>query len=179
MSGASGAVLGIKLLEAITHFPEWESHLVISSGARRTIREETSYTVAEVESLATEIYPIEDIGASISSGTFKTAGMVIIPCAMKTVAGVRAGYSENLILRAADVVIKERRPLVVVAREAPLSPIHLENLLHLARLGTIVIPPVLTYYNHPETIEDMSNHVVGKVLEVFGLEFARYKRWKE
>lgn len=177
MSGASGAILGIELLKALQDFPDWESHLVISKGARRTIEHETSLKVAEVEALATRCHPLEDVGASIASGTFKTRGMVIVPCSMKTLAGVATGYSDNLLLRAADVVIKERRNLVLVARESPLSPLHLRNMQSAADLGAIILPPVLTFYNHPFTIEDMTRHMVGKILDIFGLEMSRFQRW--
>lgn len=177
MSGASGAVLGVELLKALHAFPGWESHLVISGGARRTIEHETGMTVKEVEALATRCHPLEDIGASIASGTFKTRGMVIVPCSMKTLSGVATGYSDNLLLRAADVTIKERRDLVLVARESPLSPLHLRNMQAASDLGAIILPPVLTFYNHPFVIEDMTRHIVGKILDVFGLEMPRFQRW--
>ena len=177
MSGASGAILGIELLKAIGEFPGWESHLVISGGARRTIEHETPFRVEDVMALATRSHPLEDVGASIASGTFKTQGMIIVPCSMKTLAGVATGYSDNLLLRAADVVIKERRKLVLVARESPLSPLHLRNLQAVADLGGIILPPMLTFYNMPETIEDMTRHMVGKMLDVFGLELPRFRRW--
>jgi polyprenyl P-hydroxybenzoate/phenylacrylic acid decarboxylase-like protein len=177
ISGASGAILGIELLKAMRAMPGWETHLVVSEGARRTIAHETAYTMAEVEALATRHHPIEDVGALVASGTFKTAGMVIVPCSMKTVAGVASGYSDNLLLRAADVALKERRKLVLVARESPLSPIHLRNLQTVADLGVVILPPVLTFYNHPASIEDMARHIVGKVLDVFGLELPQFQRW--
>jgi len=178
ISGASGAILGIELLKTMRQqFPSWETHLVISAGARRTIQLETSYSLEEVQSLATKCHPIEDVGASIASGTFKTEGMVVVPCSMKTVAGVASGFSTNLLLRAADVVIKERRKLVLVTRESPLSSIHLHNMNVVASAGAIVLPPVLTFYNHPETIEDMTRHIVGKILDVFQLEIVGFERW--
>jgi polyprenyl P-hydroxybenzoate/phenylacrylic acid decarboxylase-like protein len=178
ISGASGAVLGIELLKTMRQqFPAWETHLVISAGARRTIQLETNYSFEEVQSLATKFHPIEDVGASIASGTFKTEGMVVVPCSMKTVAGVASGFSTNLLLRAADVVIKERRKLVLVARESPLSAIHLHNMNVVASAGAIVLPPVLTFYNHPKTIEDMTRHIVGKILDVFQLEIVGFERW--
>jgi 4-hydroxy-3-polyprenylbenzoate decarboxylase len=178
ISGASGAIIGIDLLNTMRkQFPEWETHLVISSGARRTIEHETSYSIQEVESLATKCHPLDDVGASIASGTFKTAGMVVVPCSMKTVAGIASGFSTNLLLRAADVIIKERRKLVLVARESPLSAIHLHNMNTVASAGAIVLPPVLTFYNHPQTIEDMTRHIVGKILDIFDLEIGGFKRW--
>ncbi|MGA3127357.1 MAG: UbiX family flavin prenyltransferase [Candidatus Korobacteraceae bacterium] len=178
ISGASGAILGIDLLKTMRQqFPSWETHLVISGGARRTIEQETSYSIEEVESLATKCHSLENIGASIASGTFKTAGMVVVPCSMKTVAGVAHGMSTNLLLRAADVTIKERRKLVLVARESPLSSIHLHNLTMVASVGAIVMPPVMTFYNHPRSIEDMTRHIVGKILDVFDLEIGGFQRW--
>ncbi|WP_025773807.1 UbiX family flavin prenyltransferase [Neomoorella thermoacetica] len=178
ISGASGAQLGIELLKSMRNYPQWETHLVISKGGVRTIEQETNLTVKEVEALATKVYPIEDIGASIASGTFKTEGMVVIPCSMKTIAGIASGFSENLVLRAADVTLKERRPLVLVTRETPLSPIHLKNMYYLSQLGAIILPPVLSFYNHPNTIEDLVKHIVGKVLDVFHLELEGFKRYE-
>lgn len=179
MSGASGAILGIELLKAMQTFPEWESHLVISEGARRTIAHETSWRVQDVEALATACYPIGDIGANPASGTYKAEGMVIVPCSMKTVAGVATGYSDNLLLRAADVTLKERRKLVLVARESPLSSLHLRNLQSASELGAMILPPVMTFYNHPQSLEDMTLHIVGKILDRFGLEHPRFQRWEQ
>lgn len=178
ITGATGAQLGIELLRKMQSFSEWETHLVISDGARRTIEEETHWTVKEIEALATKVYSAQDIGASLASGTFKTEGMVIIPCSMKTVAGIASGYSDNLILRAADVTIKERRPLVLVARESPFSPIHLENMLFLAKQGVFIVPPMLSFYHGAEKIDDLIQHVVGKVLDLFHLEMPGYRRWE-
>jgi polyprenyl P-hydroxybenzoate/phenylacrylic acid decarboxylase-like protein len=177
ISGASGAILGIELLQAMRGFPEWETHLVVSNGGRRTIAYETSWTLQAVAALATRFHPIEDVGALIASGTFKTNGMVVAPCSMKTVAGVASGYSDNLLLRAADVVLKERRPLVLVARESPLSVVHLRNLQTVAEMGVVVMPPVLTFYNRPAGVEDMTRHMIGKILDVFDLELPGFRRW--
>jgi 4-hydroxy-3-polyprenylbenzoate decarboxylase len=179
MSGASGAVLGIEVLKVLRENPQWETHLVISKGAELTIAEETEYTLDEVKSLAVKVYDIKNIGESIASGTFKTEGMIIVPCSMKTVAGIASGYSENLLLRAADVTIKERRNLVIVARESPLSTIHLRNLLVLAQSGAIIIPPMVTYYNKPLSLEDMNRQIVGKILDKFGIEVTGFNRWGE
>ena len=177
ISGASGAEIGIQLLQAMQRQPEWETHLVISEGARQTIKLETAYSVEQVEALATHCHCLDDVSVGIASGTFKTEGMVVAPCSMKTVAGIAHGYSQNLLLRAADVVIKERRKLVLVARESPLSSVHLNNLLILANAGVVILPPVLTYYHRPATIQDMTTHIVGKILDVFGIELAGFKRW--
>lgn len=179
MSGASGASLGIQMLEILRENTEWESHLVISKGAEETIKQETEYTVEDVMKLADKVYAIKDIGANIASGTFKTEGMVIVPCSMKTVAGIACGYSDNLLLRAADVTIKERRNLVLVARESPLSTIHLRNMLSLSELGAIIMPPMITYYNKPHDINDLNRHIIGKVLDRFGIEIRGFNRWGE
>ena len=177
MSGASGAIIGIELLRAMRRFAEWETHLVISDGARRTIQLETALPVREVESLATQCHPLDDVGASIASGSFRTEGMVIVPCSMKTLACVANGVALNVLLRAADVTLKERRKLVLVARESPLSLVHLRNLHTAAQQGAVVLPPMMTFYNHPASIEDMTLHVVGKILDVFGLDLPGFSRW--
>jgi polyprenyl P-hydroxybenzoate/phenylacrylic acid decarboxylase-like protein len=155
----------------------WETHLVISSGARRTIKLELTQTYEQIEALATENHDLQNVGASIASGTFKTEGMVVIPCSMKTVAGIAHGYSDNLLLRAADVTLKENRPLVLVARETPLSSIHLKNMLTLANYGVRILPPMMTFYNKPKTIKSMQVHIIGKVLNEFGIEVPDFKRW--
>jgi polyprenyl P-hydroxybenzoate/phenylacrylic acid decarboxylase-like protein len=178
ISGASCACLAVKLLEAMQQQEDWETHLVISGGARRTIVHETNVTVDYVESLATRAYPIHDVGANLASGTFKVEGMVIVPCAMKTLAGVVQGYSDNLLLRAADVNIKEKRKLVMVTRETPLSPIHLRNMCELVNMGVTIMPPMLTYYNMPQTLDDMNTHIVGKILSEFGIELRKFRRWE-
>lgn len=177
ISGASCASLAILLLKEMSKIKDWETHVVVSNGARRTLEYETCYTLDDVKSLATELHPLENVGASIASGTFKTEGMVIVPCSMKTLAGVAHGYSDNLLLRAADVVLKERRKLVLVARETPLNLIHLNNMVTLASIGAIIMPPMLTGYNRPETLEDAEMHIVGKIMNEFGLEASGFRRW--
>lgn len=177
MSGASGAIIGVRLLEALQGHPDCETHLVLSRGAERTIREETDYTVDRVCSLAHVTHDIRDVGASIASGSFGAAGMVVAPCSMKTLAGIVSGYSDNLLLRAADVTIKERRPLILVAREAPLSGIHLSNMLKAHQNGCTVLPPVPAFYNRPATVEDVVDHIVGKILRYFDLSFEKYRPW--
>ena len=179
MSGASGASLGIELLETLRENPDYETHLVISRGAEETILYETEYTVADVMALADKSHDINNIGASIASGTFRTEGMIIVPCSMKTVAGIACGYSDNLLLRAADVVIKEQRRLVLATRESPLSVIHLKNMLTLAELGAFIIPPMVTYYNKPTSLKDMNRHIIGKILDKFGIEISGFNRWCE
>ncbi len=179
MSGASGAILGIEILKTLKKYPDWESHLVISKGAEQTILEETNYKLIDVINLADKTYSLKDIGASIASGTFRTEGMVIVPCSMKTAAGIACGYSDNLLLRAADVTIKERRKLVLVPRESPLSTIHLRNLLSLSELGTIIVPPMMSYYNKPASVEDLNTHIIGKILDKFHIEVNGFNRWGE
>lgn len=177
MSGASGAALGIELLKALQGFPDWESHLVISDGARAIIECETGFSAQEVAAMATRCHAPEDLGACIASGTFRTRGMVIVPCSMKTLAGVATGYADNLLLRAADVALKERRKLVLVARESPLSTLHLRNMQTASELGALILPPMLAFYHRPSCIEDMTRHTVGKILDVFGLEMPGFRRW--
>lgn len=177
ISGASGAPLAVGLLRAMRGLPDWEAHLVISRSGARTLKHETGLGEADLADLAAAIYDPGDIGASIASGTFRTEGMVIVPCSMKTVAGVSMGYAENLLLRAADVTLKERRKLVVAARESPLSVIHLRNLLTLAEAGAVVMPPMLAYYTLPESLEDATRHMVGRILAEFDIEYDGLKRW--
>ncbi len=177
VSGASGAGLAVNLLEVLRGEEDWESHLVVSGGAERTLRHELNMSLDDLARLADTVYPLDDIGAAIASGTFRSEGMAIVPCSMKTLAGVAHGYSDNLLLRAADVIMKERRKLVLMTRETPLSLIHLQNMTTLASFGAVILPPMLTYYNRPRTLQDMNDHMVGKVLSEFGLEHPRFKRW--
>jgi len=179
ISGASGATLGIELLHVLHEMPEWETHLVLSGGACRTIQLETGNTVTEVEALADYVHPQEDIGAGIASGTFKTEGMIVVPCSMKTLAGIANGFSENLMLRAADVTLKERRTLVLVPRETPLNKIHLRNMQYCADAGAILLPPVVSWYNGSKTIQDLTRHLVGKMLAFFDIDLPGYRRWGE
>src|SRR3981081_2475952 len=150
MTGSTGAIFGIRLLEALKH-SEVESHLIISKWAQRTIEHETRHTLEQVRSLATVVHSQGDMGASISSGSFITEGMVVIPCSVRTLGGIANGYGEHLVHRAADVILKERRRLVLVVRETPLSEVHLENMLKLARMGVVMLPPMPAFYNHPQT----------------------------
>lgn len=179
MSGASGAILGIKLLKILKEKTDYESHLVLSKGAEETIIQETEYKLSDVMGLADCVYDINNIGDKIASGTFQTEGMIIIPCSMKTLAGIATGYSDNLLLRAADVTIKEGRRLVIVPRESPLSSVHLRNMLTLSQDGVILIPPMITYYNNPHSVDDMNTHIIGKILERFHIELDGFKRWGE
>lgn len=178
VSGASGAALALDFVKALHSVPGWEAHLVVTPAAERTFALEGDSTLAELLREADCVYDIRDIAASISSGTFKTAGMVVIPCSMKTVAGIASGYSDNLLLRAADVTLKERRRLVLVVRESPFSTIHLRNMLELSQAGAVILPAMLTFYNDPKTPEDMRRHLVGKVLDQFDIDNDVMVRWE-
>ncbi|WP_405774180.1 non-oxidative hydroxyarylic acid decarboxylases subunit B [Streptomyces sp. NBC_00859] len=178
MTGATGAPFGVRLLENLRKLPEVETHLVLSRWARTTIELETGLSVREVAALADEVHNPGDQGATISSGSFRTDGMVIVPCSMKTLAGIRTGYADGLVARAADVVIKERRKLVLVPRETPLSEIHLENMLALARMGVQLVPPVPAFYNRPRSVDDIVDHVTARVLDQFELPAAAARRWE-
>ena len=178
VSGASGAPVAVDLLQALRDIPQIETHLIISRGGEATLEQETNLTSAQLAAMADVTYENSNIGAAVASGSYRTAGMVIVPCSMKTVAGIASGYSDNLLLRAADVILKERRRLVLVTRECPLSSIHLRNMLELSRMGAIILPPVLSYYNHPQTIADATHHIVGKILDCLGYEYRHFKRWE-
>ncbi|MEW5919376.1 MAG: UbiX family flavin prenyltransferase [Bacillota bacterium] len=177
ISGASGVVYGIRILEALHHLGVY-IHLVISTAGKKTIQLETSYPIETVEALASEVHNIENIGASIASGSFKTDGMVIAPCSVKSLSAIANSYNDNLLVRAADVCLKERRKLILLVRETPLHAGHLELMLKVARLGAIIMPPLPAFYNHPQTIEDIINHTTGKVLDQFDLAYAMFRRWQ-
>ncbi|QRV31400.1 UbiX family flavin prenyltransferase [Streptomyces californicus] len=177
MTGATGAILGVRLLERLAADPAVETHLVLSRWARATIELETGRTARDVAELADVVHNSENQGAAISSGSFRTDGMVVVPCSMKTLAGIRTGYAEGLVSRAADVVLKENRPLVLVPRETPLSHIHLENMLALARMGVRIVPPMPAFYNHPRTTDDIVDHIVARILDQFDIEVPSARRW--
>lgn len=177
-TGASGMPILIKCLELIRQAPDYESYLILSPSALLTLRQETGRTKDEMTRLADHVLDPENIGAGPASGSFKTQGMLIVPCSMKTAAGICSGYTDNLILRAADVTIKEQRPLILAARETPVSPIHLRNLYELSRLpGVHIIPPMMVFYSRPETIDDMVYHIAAKLVEPLGIEVKEYHRW--
>ena len=176
MTGASGSIYGVRLLQVLAE-TEVEVHLVISKWAQQTLEHETTLTMADLRDMADVYYGPQDMGAAISSGSFMTDGMVIVPCSTRSVAAVANGIGEHLVHRAADVVLKERRKLVMVVREAPLSEIHLENMLKLSRMGVTIMPPVPAFYNHPQTIDDIVNHTVARVLDQFGITADFAKRW--
>ncbi len=178
ISGASGMPIALEVLRTIKETEEYAVDLVMSEGARRTIELESPEGVEEFLALADVVHDLRNIGASIASGTYKTEGMIVVPCSMKTVAGIAGGYSDNLLLRAADVTLKERRKLVLVARETPFSQIHLRNMYELSKMGAIIMPPMQTYYNKPENIQDMVNHMAGKILDVFEIDYKKIRRWK-
>ena len=176
ITGATGTILGVRLLEALEH-SKIESHLVLSKWGARTLVHETTYTVDAVKALATCTYSEGDQGAAISSGSFVTDGMIIAPCSMRSLAAIAHGQGDNLIHRAADVVLKERRKLVLMVRESPLSDIHLENMLKLSRMGVVIVPPVPAFYNRPETLDSVVDHIVMRVLDQFGVHTESSTRW--
>lgn len=177
ISGASGVIYGVRLLEALQTMPV-ETHLVMTRTAEVTLAHETDLKVAAVRKLADAAYKIDDLAAAISSGSFRTMGMVVVPCSMRSVGEIAHGLSSNLLTRAADVILKERKRLVLVARETPLTTIHLRNMLTLSEMGAIVAPPVPAFYNRPKSLDDVVNHTVGRVLDLFGLDTGKVKRWK-
>ena len=176
ITGATGAIYGVRILERLREAGA-ETHLVVSRWGARTLLHETPFSKEQVESLASVTYAPGDMGAAISSGSFRTDGMVIAPCSAKTLAAVAHGFGENLVHRAADVILKERRRLVLVVREAPLSDIHLENMLKLSRMGAVVLPPMPAFYNRPRTVDDIVEHTVSRVLDQFGLDVGGAERW--
>jgi 4-hydroxy-3-polyprenylbenzoate decarboxylase len=169
LTGATGIVYGVRLLEVLGAMPGVETHLVVSNPAKRTLVEETDHTVRDVERLAHVVHDVKDIGASIASGSFHTAGMVIAPCSIRTAAAVATGVTTNLVTRAADVTLKEGRPLILLVRETPLHVGHLRTLVTLAELGAVVLPPMPAFSHRPKTIEDLVNHTVARVLARLGL----------
>ena len=178
-TGASGMPLLKRCLEIIKADGNFESYLILSKSAEITIEHEMKIKIDEIKKLADYVLSQENIGAGPASGSFKNEGMLIVPCSMKTVVGINSGYTDNLILRSADVAIKEQRKLVLAVRESPLSQIHLRNLYELSKIPNVrIIPPMLTFYHMPESIDDMVNHIAAKLLEPFGIEMEGYRRWK-
>ena len=176
ITGATGSVFGVRILQLLQD-TDIATHLVMSRWGARTLVHETPYTVEQVQGMASHVYPIGDQGAPISSGSFISMGMVVAPCTMNSLASIAQGTGDNLIHRAADVVLKERRKLVLVARESPLSDVHLENMLKLSRMGVVIFPPVPAFYNHPQTLDDMVTHVAMRVLDQFGIHLDPVRRW--
>ena len=178
ISGASGAIYGIRLLE-ILRTMQVSTHLIVTKSAEQTIAHETDWKIADIRNLADAWYPIEDIGAAPASGSFRTIGMVVAPCSVRTAAELSTGATGNLLTRAADVVLKERLPLVLMVRETPLHAVHLRNLSDLSQLGATIAPPVPAFYARPESIHEMINHTLGRVLDCFELDTGTVKRWGE
>ena len=179
MSGASGAILGIEALRIFRELGGYETHLIVSTGAELTIALETGATLDEVRGLADVVHDNANLGAAVASGSFRTMGMLVVPCSMKTVAGIAHGFSDNLLLRAADVMLKEGRPLVLMPRETPLSIIHLRTLLAAAEAGAAIVPPMVTHYHGPTSIADMNRHLLGKALGRMGIDLPGMRRWGE
>ena len=176
ISGATGVIYGIRLLEVLSH-SDVETHLIITEAARKNILIETNWKMERVKSLAKVVYDVNDLGADISSGSFHSEGMVVIPCSIKSLSAIANSFNENLLVRAADVTLKERRKLVAVVRETPLHKGHLDLMVKLADLGAIILPPIPAFYFFPKTIDDLINHTVGKVLDSFGINHHLFNRW--
>ena len=179
ISGASGVVYGIRTLQALRDMPDIETHLVLSPSAKRTILEETDWDVLAVEALADVVHSHRDIGAAIASGSFQTIGMLVAPCSIKSLSGIANCHSDNLLTRAADVCLKERRRLVLLVRETPLHLGHIELLGQAVRYGAVVLPPMPAFYTRPQTVDDIVDHTVGKALDQFDIAHQLFKRWKE
>ncbi|EGO62823.1 UbiX family flavin prenyltransferase [Acetonema longum] len=178
ISGASGVILGYHMLKALKQIPGMEVHVIVTEGAAKTFEHETDLTVDAVTAAADVVHHNSNMAAAISSGSFKTDGMIIIPCSMKTVSGIAAGFATNLLLRAADVCIKEGRKVVIVPREMPMSRIHLGNIKQAADSGCVVVPPLLTFYNSANSIEKQIHHIIGKILMQFGLDYVEFVGWE-
>ena len=177
ITGATGAVYGVRLLQYLSGTPGIETHLVVSDAATLTLHQETGLQRKEVEALAHVVHKNRDIGAAIASGSFQSDGMVIAPCSMKTLASVAHGLSDNLVARAADVVLKERRRLVLMVRETPFNLAHLRNMTQVTEMGGIIFPPLPSFYHKPASIEEMVDHTVGRVIDLFGIEHTLAPRW--
>jgi 4-hydroxy-3-polyprenylbenzoate decarboxylase len=177
LTGATGIVYGVRLLEALAAMPGVETHLVCSAPAKRTLVEETDWSVRDVERLAHVVHDVRDIGASIASGSFRTAGMVVAPCSIRTAAAIATGLTGNLVTRAADVTLKEGRPLILLVRETPLHVGHLRTLVALAEMGAVILPPLPAFYHRPKTIDDLVTHTIARVLDRLGLPHALGAEW--
>lgn len=176
ISGASGTIYGLRLLEVLREL-KIETHLIMTKTAEEIVELESWLKADEVKRLADQCYDVDDLSAPIASGSFQWEGMVVIPCSMKTLAGIACGYSQNLLLRTADVTLKEGRKLVLVPRETPLNSIHLENMLKLAKAGVVILPAAPAFYHKPKSVSDLVNYIVGKVLDIFQIEHQLYRRW--
>lgn len=176
ISGASGAIYGVRTLEVLRRIGV-ETHLVLSETAGQTIEYETDYSLDQVLAMATQVYPVHDVAASISSGSFKTDGMIVAPCSIKTLSGLANSYNDNLLTRAADVTLKERRKLVLVVRETPLHLGHLRLMTGATEMGAVILPPMPAFYHRPQSVDDIIDQTIGKVLDQFGLDAALFSRW--
>ncbi len=176
ITGASGAILGIRVLELLKE-AEVETHLIVSRAAQQTITSETDWAIADVKALASVCYEPQDIGARIASGSFVTEGMLIVPCSIKTLSGIANSYADNLIVRAADVCLKEGRKLILAVRETPLHPGHLQLMQQAARAGAVIFPPVPVFYGKAQTVEELVDHLAGRILLRMGIENDRYHQW--
>ena len=179
MSGATGSIYGIRILQVLARMEDIETHLVMSKAAKMTVQVETPHSVKEVERLADVVHDINNIGASIASGSFRTAGMVIAPCSMKSMGGIVLSVGGDLLVRASDVILKERKKLVLVARETPLHLGHLESMAQLTRMGAVIFPPVPAFYHRPKTLDDVINQTVARILDQFEIETDMFHRWDE
>lgn len=179
ISGASGVIHGVRLLEVLREVGDVETHLVVSSAGKRTIALETKRSIEEVEELADRCYRVGDIAAAVASGSFKTAGMVVVPCSMKTLAGIANSYADNLLIRVADVTLKDRRRLVLVPRETPLHLGHLRLFVQVAEMGAVVMPPMPAFYHHPETVGEIVDQTVNRILDLLDIELDEdlFPRW--
>ncbi len=179
LSGATGSIFGIRILQVLQPLPDIETHLVMSKAAKMTLQVETPHSVQEVEAMADVVHDINNIGASIASGSFRTAGMVIAPCSMKSMGGIVLSVGGDLLVRASDVILKERKKLVLVVRETPLHLGHLESMAQLTRMGAVIFPPVPAFYHRPKTLDDVINQTVARILDQFEIETDMFKRWNE
>lgn len=177
ITGSTGAIYGVRLLEVLHNSPEIETHLVVSDPAKQTIEYETTWSAREVLELASVVYEYRDIGAAISSGSFPTDGMIVAPCSIKTLSSIANSYNDNLLSRAADVTLKERRKLVLIVRETPLHRGHLRLMLEVTENGGVILPPMPSFYHRPKTVDDIVNHTVQRALDQFGIEKGLFQRW--
>ncbi len=178
ITGASGAIYGVRLLEVLSYMKEVETHLIISEAGEIGIRYETDWKIEDVKSLADFSYDINDIGARLASGSFRRDGMIIAPCTVKTMSALANSYTENLLIRAGDVTLKERERLVLLVREAPLHIGHIRNMERLAEMGATIMPPVPAFYTRPKTIQDIIDHTLGKTLDIFSIKHNLFERWQ-
>ena len=178
MTGATGSIYGLRLLESLRALGGWETHLIVSDAGMLNVWQEYRLARKDIVKLADVVHNVRDVGASVASGSFITAGMVVAPCSMKTLAAVAHAFADNLITRAADVVLKERRRLVLVTREAPLNLAHIRNMAAVTEMGGVIFPPVPAFYSRAKTIDDLVNHSVGRVLDLLGVEHEAIKRWQ-